>query len=187
MAYHLGWDGKSSLLKVSLDYTPATKDSTVFIYGDPSFGGQKEIFKVLQNIESKDKIKLTPGERKITVYHTDNELKHISYTINGHLVGNPKRSTVDELFRLLIMPDLLYLVPKFFVINAVGNSATTASIQWDLYPAGLPYFFSSSAGTGPAQKQTISLTNENDALILMGSSLLINSYEVHGIPYYSIT
>jgi len=186
-AYHLGWDGKSSILKVSLDYTPATKDSTVFIYGDPSFGGQTEIFKVLQNIESKDKIKLTPGERKITVYYTDTGLKHISYTINGHLIGNPKRSTVDELFRPLIMPDLLYLVPKFFVINPEGHSAATASIQWDTYPAGLPYFFSNAAGTGPGEKQTVSLTNENDDLILMGSSLIINNYKVHGIPYYSIT
>lgn len=78
LIYHLGWDGKSSILKVSLEYTPATRDSTVFIYGNPNFGGQKEIFRVLQNIDSKDKIILTPGERKITVYHTETGIKKIS-------------------------------------------------------------------------------------------------------------
>ncbi len=185
--YHLGWDGKSSILKVSLEYTPATKDSTVFIYGNPNFGGQKEIFKVLQNIDTKDKIRLTPGERKITVYHTDSGLKKISYTINGHLVGNPKRATVDELFRPLITPDFLYLVPLFFMINPVGHAATTAGIQWDSFPAGLPYFISIDAGTAPNIQQTIPLNKELDVLILMGTSLVIKSYYVNGIPYYSIT
>ncbi|MEO7212675.1 M1 family aminopeptidase [Mucilaginibacter sp.] len=185
--YHLGWDGTSSLLKVSLDYTPATKDSTVFIYGDLKFGGQKEIFKVLQNIETTDKIKLTPTERKITVYHTDGGPKKISYTINGQLVGNPKRATLDELFRPLITPNLLYLVPQFFMINPVGHPAAAATIQWDSFPPGLPYFISTAAGTAPNVKQSIPLNKQQDVLILMGADLIIDTYKVHGIPYYAIT
>jgi predicted metalloprotease with PDZ domain len=185
--YHLSWDGKSPILKVSLEYSPATKDSTVFIYGDLNFGGQKEIFNVLQNIDTKDKIKLTTSERKITVYHAGPGLKKISYTINGQLVGNPKRATVDELFRPLITPDILYLVPQFFMINPVGHPAVTASIQWDSFPAGLPYFISTAAGTAPSIKQTIPVNKEQDVLILMGEGLVINNYKVHGIPYYSIT
>ena len=187
LAYHLSWDGKSTLLKVSLEYTPVTKDSTVFIYGEPNFGGQKQIFDVLQNIETSDKVQLTPGERKITVYHTRAGLQKISYTINGQLVGNPKRATVDELFRPLITPNVLYLVPLFFMINPVGNHAAVASVQWDSFPANVPYFISTAAGASPAVKQTISLKNEQDELILMGPSLVINTYKVHGIPYYAIT
>jgi predicted metalloprotease with PDZ domain len=187
LAYHLGWDGKSAILQVSLDYAPANKDSTVFIYGDLNFGGQKEIFNVLQNINTKDKIKLTPRERKITVYHTGAGPTKISYTVNGQLVGNPKRATVDELFRPLITPNILYLVPQFFMINPVGHPASEASIQWDTFPAGLPYFMSTAAGAGPAVKQTITLKQEQDVLMLMGANLVINTYKVHGIPYYSIT
>jgi predicted metalloprotease with PDZ domain len=187
LAYHLSWDGKSTILRVILEFTPGSKDSTVFIYGDPNFGGQNEIFKVLQDIDSKDKFKITPGERKITVYHTDYGLKKISYTINGRLVGNPKRATVDELFRPLITPNILYLVPQFFMINPVGHSAVSATIRWDSFPPGLPYFISIAAGTSPGIKQTIPLNKEQDVLILMGKALVINTYKVHGIPYYSIT
>lgn len=187
LSYHLGWDGKTSLLQVSLEYSPSSKDSTVFVYGDINFGGQKEIFKVLQNIESKDKIKLSPNERKITVYHTDTGFKKISYAINGQLVGNPKRATLDELFRPIITPDFLYLVPQFFMINPVNHVATAASVLWDSFPPGLPYFISIAAGTRPGVIQSIPLNREQDVLILMGSALEINTYKVHGIPYYSIT
>jgi len=187
LAYRLSWDGASTLLKVSLEYTPTTKDSTVFIYGDPNFGGQKEIFKVLQNIQAKDSIKLTPAERKITVYHTGIGMQKINYTINGQLVGNPKRATVDELFRPLITHNILYMVPLFFMINPEGTHATTASVQWDSFPPGVPYFISTAAGTSPAIKQTIALSKEEDEVIFMGSALVINKYQVHGIPYYAIT
>jgi predicted metalloprotease with PDZ domain len=187
LSYQLGWDGKSTLLQVTLEYTPSTSDSTVFIYGEPNFGGQKEIFKVVQNIKTSDSIKLAPGERKITVYHTGAGLKKISYTINGQLVGNPKRATVDELFRPLITPNVLYLVPLFFMLNPVEHHATTASIQWTDFSPGVPYFISTGAGAGPATKQIIALDKQQDELILMGKGLVINTYKVHGIPYYAIT
>ncbi len=187
LSYHLSWDGKSTLLKVRLEYSPATRDSTVFIYGDPKFGGQKAIFNVLQNIDTRDKIKLSPNERKITVYHTGTGLKKINYTINGQLVGNPKRATVDELFRPLITPDILYLVPQFFMINPLGHTATHATIQWDSFPSGVPYFLSVAAGIDPAIKQTIALSKEQDLLILMGPALVMKTYKVYGITYYSIT
>jgi predicted metalloprotease with PDZ domain len=187
MAYHLSWDGQSALLRVTLNYTAANKDSTVFTFGDPNFGGQKEIFKTLQDITSTEKIKVTPAERKITVYHTGPGLKTISYSINGQLLHDPKRSTVNELFRPLLVPDLLYLVPQFFMINPVKHRATAATVQWDSIPTSLRYFISVAPGAGPARKQEIDLKKEEDVLILAGSGLVINTYKVHGIPYYAIT
>ncbi|HWB26174.1 MAG TPA: hypothetical protein VG738_11875 [Chitinophagaceae bacterium] len=187
LSYHLRWDGKSTVLNVTLYYSPANKDSTVFVYGDPNFGGQNEIFKVLQHIESSDKIKLSPAERKITVYHTGPGLKQISYTVNGQLVGNPKRATVDELFRPLITPNILYLVPQFFMLNPQGRHAGSAIIQWDSFPQGIPYFISTAAGASPSEKQNIALNRQQDVLMLMGPALVIKTYKVHGIPYYAIT
>ena len=187
LAYNLGWDGKSAILKVSLEYSPATKDSTVFVYGNPDFGGQNAIFKILQDIDSKDKVKLTPGERKITVYHTDPGLKKISYTINCELINNPKRATLNELFRPVISSNILYLFPRFFMINPLGHPAKAASIQWNSFPPDLPYFISTAAGTAPAVKQTVELSQEEQVPILAGSGLVIDLYKVHGIPYYSIT
>ena len=189
LAYHLSWDGKSSVLKVSLEYTAASKDSTVFIYGEPNFGGQTEIFKVLQNMtaDGPDKLKLTPKDRKITVYHVGAGVKRINYEINGQLVGNPKRATVDELFRPLITQKVLYLLPRFFMINPIDQGAAMVSIQWDSFPPGLPYFISTAAGSAPSVKQTIPVKKEDEVLMLMGPDLVIDKYEVHHIPYYSIT
>ena len=189
LEYHLNWDGKSSILKVVLDYTAASKDSTVFIYGEPNIGGQTEIFKVLRNIKcgSSERIKLNPKERKITVYHVGTRMKQISYEINGQLVGNPKRATVDELFRPLISSKILYLVPHFFMINPIAQHARVVGIQWDTFPQNLPYFISTAAESKASQKQTIAVGKKEDILILMGSDLVINKYRVHGIPYYSIT
>ena len=189
LEYHLSWDGKSSILRVSLEYTAASKDSTVFIYGEPNIGGQTEIFKVLGNIKAgaADRFTLDPKKRKITVFHNGAGTKKISYEINGQVVGNPKRATVDELFRPLITSKILYLVPHFFMINPIDQHAEMVSIQWDSFPPDLPYFISTAAESRASQKQTIAVAKKDDILMLMGSDLVINRYHVHGIPYYSIT
>lgn len=186
--YHLSWDGSSSILKVLLEYTASSKDSTVFTYGEPNIGGQTEIFKVLENIKclGSDRLTLNPKERKITIYHSEGGLKKISYEINGKLVGNPKRATLDELFRPLISPQILYLVPHFFTLNPVIQHAENFKIQWDSFPPNLPYFISTDAESSPSKTQTIAVNKRDEVLILMGSDLLINKYKVHGIPYYSI-
>jgi predicted metalloprotease with PDZ domain len=189
LAYHLSWDGQSPLLKVKLEYTPATSDSTVFIFGDPMMGGQTEIFKVLKNVQcdGADKIKLTPKERKITVYHTGGGPKTITYQVDGHLLTDPKRATVNELFRPLITPKILYLTTLYFMLNPANQGAAVVSLQWDSFPDNVPYFISIAAGSPASQKQTINALQEKDVLILMGPDLVIGNYKVHGIPYYSIT
>jgi len=189
LEYHLSWDGNSTVLKVSLDYTPFNKDSTVFTYGSENFGGQTDIFKVIQNINcnSSDRIKITAKERKITIYHSDDTPKSINYEINGQLVNNPKRAIYDQLFRPVIAKKTLYMVSSFFMLNPVIQKASAFSIQWDSFPANMSYFISTAPRTSPLIKQTLAISKKEDLLLLMGQDLLITSYNVHGIPYYSIT
>jgi len=190
LEYHLRWDGKSTILKVSLEYTPVTKDSTVFIYGSESFGGQKDIFKVVQNIkcDASDSIKITPKERRITVfYHSDEQPKRINYEINGQLVSNSGRAIYDELFRPVITGKTMYMVSCFFMMNPVKQKVSSFSIQWDSFPEHVPYFISTDPETSPLKKQTIAISKKEEILIVTGTDLLINKYDVHGIPYYSIT
>jgi predicted metalloprotease with PDZ domain len=189
LIYHLSWDGRSSVLKVMLEYTPSSLDSTEFIYGEPNIGGQTEIFKVLENIQclGSDKVRINAKERKLTIYHSGEGTKKISYEVNGKLVGNPKRATVDELFRPLISSKLLYLLPHFFTLNPVHPRAENLTLQWEQYPADVPYFISTAAEATAGIKQVIPLAKTGDVLILMGSDLLIKKYKVHNIPYYAIT
>jgi hypothetical protein len=49
-SYYLSWDGKSSKMKVNLVYT-ISSEITEFTFGNPDFGGQKDIIEVLKNIK----------------------------------------------------------------------------------------------------------------------------------------
>ncbi|WP_158799156.1 M1 family aminopeptidase [Pedobacter sp. L105] len=189
LEYHLSWDGQSSTLKVSLDYIPANKDSTVFIYGSPEFGGQTDIFKIVQNINcnSSDSLKINSQEHQITIYHSDVEPKRINYEINGQLVNNPKRAIYDELFRPVITEKTMYMVGCFFMMNPTEQKVSSFSIQWDSFPEHFPYFISTEPESSPLKKQIITMSKKEEVLFVMGPDLLINKYSVHGIPYYSIT
>jgi len=90
MDYVLSWDGVSSNLEVELTYSKSDKDSTVFVFGDPSFGGQEDIFKVIKNIRASkpEEIKINEATRQITIYYNGAKRHRISYEIDGSISSN---------------------------------------------------------------------------------------------------
>src|SRR5690606_13785996 len=85
MDYVLNWDGQSSIVEVELTYAASQKDSTVFIFGDPGFGGQNDISKVIKNIRvtKPETLSIDKANRRITVYHNGAKKHFVSYEIDG--------------------------------------------------------------------------------------------------------
>ncbi|MGZ3776758.1 MAG: hypothetical protein ACXVI9_04020 [Mucilaginibacter sp.] len=189
IAYHLSWDGKSSYLKVRLDYTPATKDSTVFIFGIDGFGGQHNTFNLVSNLkcDATDKVKTDPKTRKVTVYHANNGLRELNYQINGALLSDTSRMLYKQLFRPVIADGSLYLVSFFYMMNPVGHKAASVSIQWDAAPSNITYFLSTNPDATTASKAVIDTANTEQSMIEMSYNLQTTKYSVRGIPYYAIT
>ncbi len=52
--YQLALD--SNTLHVTLTYYPVEPDSTVFVYGEPNFGGQPDIFDAVRNVTALSRI-----------------------------------------------------------------------------------------------------------------------------------
>src|SRR5690606_7595593 len=102
MDYVLSWDGISSKLKVDLTYNVSEKDSTVFIFGDPNFGGQPDIFTVIKNVRSSasEIVKIDKAERRIIVVHNGSKKHRLSYEIDGSFaIDKPTIISQTELFR----------------------------------------------------------------------------------------
>ncbi|MFZ4105386.1 hypothetical protein [Flavobacterium sp.] len=186
--YHLNWDGKSSKLKVQLDYTNATKDSTVFEYGNLSFGGQLDIFKVVKNIhcDISDKLKVDEKDRKITIYHKGSAKKKLTYEIDGQQPDDKKPSIFTELFRPVITNGFLSIVNDFFMMNMNEVTDASISVVWDKYPKSFTYFNSINPGAKPSNKESITQEHLGRRLFVMGENIAVTKYDVLGIPYYSI-
>jgi hypothetical protein len=189
IAYHLSWDGKSTILKVRLVYTPAAKDSTVFIFGTDGFGGQHNTFKLVSNLSCNpsEKFKTDAKTRKVTVYHTGDSLKELDYEINGALSPDTSKQLYKQLFRPVIADGYLYLVSFFYMMDPIGHKAASISIQWDQAPANVGYFLSTNPDATTTTTAIIDTAKREQSVIEMGPGLQVTTYKVHGIPYYAIT
>ncbi len=186
--YHLSWDGKSSILKVKLLYTPTDKDSTVFEYGDPSFGGQTDIFKVVKNIHcnSSDILKISEKETKITVYHHGSQIKTLTYEIDGRMPDDKKPTIYTELFRPIITSGFLSTPSSFFLMNKKTETQNIINIVWDHYPHQFIYFNSIDPTSEAHQKLSLKEKEVERYLFVMGNKISVKKYNIMGIPYYSI-
>jgi len=142
--YHLQWDGISSVVQVKLQYTPTSKDSTVFEYGNLNFGGQMDIFEVVKNIrcELGEKLIINAKKRNITIYHSSRSSKVLFYQIDGAKSADKKPTIFTELFRPVITADFLCLVNDFFMLRRItaADSDEKISVIWDKFPEKFTYF-----------------------------------------------
>jgi predicted metalloprotease with PDZ domain len=133
---------ESHSIHVNFLYLPIEKDSTVFIYGQPAFGGQTDILDGLRNLHlsSGGKISLDSAKRRIIIYFRNADTIRISYDILDTRVGN---STKNQLFRPMITPDYLFihgvnlfLTPQFRKEDQIIH----VSLEWKRQPP-FPLFY----------------------------------------------
>tara|TARA_R110002020_G_scaffold155391_1_gene336399 strand:+ start:13939 stop:15432 length:1494 start_codon:yes stop_codon:yes gene_type:complete len=192
MDYVLSWDGDSSILEVELTYSATQKDSTVFIFGDPDFGGQKDIFNVIKNIRATlpEVLRIDEANRRITVYHNGAKTPNISYEIDGSFSKDqPTRASQTELFRPVITKGVLTLVDKHFALDITDDSNPLVSFRWRKYRESFIYFNSvHPSRTDPSQKLSDYYDNlSNMVCFVMGDNISVEEYSVLGIPYYCVT
>ncbi|WP_439490178.1 hypothetical protein [Algoriphagus sp.] len=192
MDYVLSWDGESSVLEVELTYSATQKDSTAFIFGDPSFGGQNDIFNVIKNIRGTDPevVKIDEASRRITIYHNGAKNHRITYEIEGSLpVDKPTTTPQTELFRPVISKRILTLVNMQFDLTITDQSNPLVSYSWRRYPENLTYFNSvEPSQTDPSKKLTDNYDNlSHKVYFVMGDNIGVQEYNVLGVPYYAVT
>lgn len=192
MDYVLSWDGHSSILEVEVTYSTSQKDSTVFIFGDPSFGGQNDIFKVIKNIScsAPEKVKIDKVDRRITVYHNGAKTHKISYYIDGSLpIDKPTRASQTELFRPVITKGVLTLVDKQFALEITDESNPLVSFRWRKYPENFIYFNSVQPSQKDPSKKQEDYYNKlsQKVYFVMGDNIVVKEYNIMSIPYYCVT
>lgn len=192
MDYVLSWDGNSSIVEVELTYSVAQKDSTVFTFGDPDFGGQKDIFNVIKNIRATkpEVLKIEEANRRITIYHNGAKKHRISYDIDGSLpIDQPTRTTQTELFRPVITKGMLTLVNLQFALDVTDESNPWISFRWRKYPENFTYFNSvHPSEKNPLEKLSAQYNDLSDLMyFVIGDTIEVKEYNVMGISYYCVT
>ena len=72
-----------------MQYTPANEDSMTFVYGNPGFGGQHDIFNCVQDLIVSGKHKMVDSLRQLTVYPESNKPIDIHYSVVDDGVLHP--------------------------------------------------------------------------------------------------
>ncbi|MGS2762973.1 hypothetical protein [Sinomicrobium sp. M5D2P9] len=191
MDYVLSWDGHSSTLEVELTYSASQKDSTVFIFGDPNFGGQTDIFKVVKNIRATrpEVVRIDEVDRRITIYHNGAKKHRISYEINGSLPADkPTMASQTELFRPVVTNGVLTLANKQFALAITDESNPLVSFRWRDYPENFSYFNSVVPSQGnPSEKLSAYYDSISEMVyFVMGDNIDVREYSVMDIPYYCV-
>jgi len=192
MDYLLRWDGQSSTVAIELKYEVGTVDSTVFIFGDPSFGGQKDIFSVVKNIRvnKPEVLKIDNSKRQITIYHNGAKRHKIYYDIDGSFnIDKPTTTSQTELFRPVVTKGILTLVNKQFALDVTNESNPLVSFSWHNIPKHFTYFNSiEPSQKNPKNKLTAYFNNLSQKIyFVVGDHIEVKEYNVMEVTYYSVT
>ncbi len=189
MNYQLSWDGQSTNLRVDMSYDNSGKDSSVFIYGNPDWGGQLTIFDVISQVTSDqdDSVTITPKDRKITIFHARPGNKSLHYEIDGRLIIDAKRARPNELFRPVIAPNSFYILGANLFLMPEDSTYQQMTVVWHQWPKDMPYLLSINPAAQPGDQQTLSIKNSRLLMMVMNSDLIKKEYKIMGSTYYMIT
>ena len=136
VAIHYKLEYLVNRIHVDMVYQPLEPDSARFSYGVPAFGGQKDIFKGLQNLEAEGPVKLAidSAERTIVFKYEQRNPIHISYDVAD---TRTEDNTRNQLFRPIIMADYFYIhgINLFLTPNfKTPESNYRISVEWEKAP-----------------------------------------------------
>ena len=86
--YRLSYNATEQKIHVEMQYTPASEDSMTFVYGNPGFGGQLDIFNCVKDLSVSGKHKVVDSLRQLTVYPEGN--KPIDIQRSQHVHRRPR-------------------------------------------------------------------------------------------------
>ncbi len=194
LKYTLTWEQCSHELLVDLIYIPVQQDSTMFKYGEPDFGGQKNIINGLQKIQvtAPASFKLDETTRTITLYHPENKPVHITYAITD--TRSPHHGPIEQLFRPVLTSDAfsihganLFLQPLF---NKGLNKHILQSVHWKKWPEHITLFQSFDPQNRGDKLSTATVDKFVNGLrtsvIVAAADLKIQSFQVNGLFIYAI-
>lgn len=187
--YHLTWDGCSNYVDVTLDYQPSANDSTVFQFGLPGFGGQADIFNVVEALRCNegDSMGIHSTRNELVIYHAQQAKHQLVYRINGTVnADNGDKAIYKELFRPVIGKGSVYLIPAFFMFYPQNGSAQEVMLHFEV-PHDTPVFCSWAPEAGVRSEIPVPLSKSAEMLIVMGEDNQIKKYDVGGNRYYLIT
>ncbi|TWI98179.1 peptidase M1-like protein [Mucilaginibacter frigoritolerans] len=189
MDYHFSWDGNSSLLKVDVFYTTEAKDTTSFIYRAHDVANQLNIFRIVKNIQTEkgDSVSIDSGKRKITIWHKTTGPKKLHYEINGALISPAKHNNANEQFRPQLVPGSFYSLSFNLFMQVDTNIYKEISYTWDRWPVGIGYFSSASPESKPGATVNVKADQMMKIYMVMDKKLIVNTYNVHHVPYYAIS
>ena len=97
-----------------------------FVYGNPGFGGQQDIFNCVQDLSVSGKHKMVDSLRQLTVYPEGNKPIDIHYSV---VDDGAKGQFVRELFRPVLKEDYLYCA-SLNTLMMPDDGNMPVSLQW---------------------------------------------------------
>lgn len=126
LRYELSYDASAQRINVTMQYQPSGDDSVNFIYGNPGFGGQQDIFDCFQLESVTGKYKLVDSLRQLTVFPQGDSPIDIQYSI---VDDGANGQFVRELFRPVLKEDYLYCASLNLLLMPDDGDMHVA-LQW---------------------------------------------------------
>ena len=128
VGYQLCFDAVSQSVQVEMQYRLPASDTTIFIFGNPSFGDQQDIAECVRDIqvEGCDYI-YDAVSRRLSLFPTGQETTvHIGYQV---IDTGAKGQHLREMFRPVLKEDHLYC-PSINLLFLPVDQSMSASLQW---------------------------------------------------------
>ncbi len=175
-------------LHVTLTYVPLQRDSTVFVYGIPPFGGQADIFRGVRQprVTAPARLQIDTAARSLTVYYTDTQPVTLDYDIVD--THTDAMGTRGELFRPMIQPDYffshgvnLFLQPQL----RQPMPTLSQSVRWAVAPPYRVFF-----GSYPYADAKTTFTQPYDDMLMApitgATDLSVDKQTINGIDNFTV-
>ena len=126
LRYELSYDASAQRINVAMQFIPSGEDSVAFVYGNPGFGGQQDIFNCVQDLAVSEKHKVVDSLRQVTVYPNKNQPITIQYSV---IDEGANGQFVRELFRPVLKDDYLYCA-SLNLLFLPDDDAIPVKLRW---------------------------------------------------------
>ena len=180
--YRLSYDAADPHIHVSMKCQP-TADSLTFVFGNPEFGGQTDIYNCFQHLQVNGAaFKHDETSRTVTVYPNGKSLMHLEYDV---VDDGSKGQFQRELFRPVLKHDYLY-APTLSLFLIPRDYKTTVSVTWEENePFGIFSYFDPNLKEGNTFYGTIA--DLGMSLCVGGSGVSMQTCKAGNADGYLIT